>query len=279
MKNRITIADLMLDTEEEKEKKVVQECVRNIRREISSSFGVVERILDQMENNVETLSGLMRLKSRLLNTLARTLPLSTSHCPFCMFHDDDCEHCFYGKVNGMCKYNYTSVYQSISRSQSELCDSISKYWTEENDRDWKEFSSTPKIKQVTDKDELIIGQVYFTTTEKIDITLNGIKSNCSDDSLVPIEKIFTVTSEPRQYSYKDSTINGAWMVEYTWMIDFKRESKWRESKWAESGKYRSHLFLQDYGIPKPVYSDRRTWTYDESVKYMTWGQLKKFIKV
>lgn len=117
----------------------------------------------------------------------------------------------------------------------------------------------PKIMQVTNTDMLVPGNKYFVT-----YNTSGVHENAP----VPIEQVFTLISHPYAYTkFPGSAIYGSLQADYE-----------AESSWSKDGKYRSHFFLRDYGIPKSVYSDRRTWTYDESVKDMTWGELKQLIK-
>ena len=241
------------------EKAVVEKCVREIKNYLYFKRDYADVLLRKM-GEVETISELMGLKKDLMNQITSMLPIGNMHCPFCVLHTFDCATCFYGKTNGKCEHELDSKYGQLSDAQVALKKAINQYWTDRNADEWKEFS-TPKIKQVTSELELICGNKYFTTYHV----------NCSDEAEVPIERIFTATSIPYHYyndRYQVSPLNGSLMVDFE-----------EEKRWAKDGVYKDSLFLQDFGIPKPKYSDRRTWTYDESVKNMTWGELKKLIKI
>ena len=244
------------------EKAVVKECAEKIIQDMGGFDYEIKSFLEQMKT-AKTISELMLLKKDLFREIIQALPLGTSHCPFCILNDfvnshcsTECTNCFYGKEKGICSLHNDSHYSEIKHALAKLGDLLHDYWDSDMDKKWEELSK-PKITQVTSELELICGNKYFTT----------YNVRCSDEDKVPIEEIFTAASIPYQYIKGDSVLNGSLIVDCE-----------EEKCWAKDGIYKGPLLLQDLGIPKSKYSDRRTWTYDESVKNMTWGELKKLIK-
>ncbi len=82
-------------------KKVMAELVKNFQRNRNTVTMRYDDFIADMKN-AKTVEEVMRLKKLFLCELVMDIPLCSSECYFCIYHDEKCFNCLYAKKHGVC---------------------------------------------------------------------------------------------------------------------------------------------------------------------------------
>jgi len=105
------------------DKNIQEQIVRNLENWRIRSNKHLEDMIRDVEKAC-SVEDLMYYKQWLLIEYVRSIPLDTEICYFCLLHireknSDDCSHCEYGKVKGICT-DEESFFNQLNKARAEL---------------------------------------------------------------------------------------------------------------------------------------------------------------